>query len=111
MVEILHRRKMQVEAAPQALRVVIKYWLGWPVFAFMGGLDRPQCFSHRLAQCDHGLDKIYPESILDPRNWDDGLVDVWPRNDHVRPGITENFPGRIRDWMVFQFFGARCARH
>jgi hypothetical protein len=35
MVEILHRRSTQIEATPEALRIVIKYWLGWPVFAFM----------------------------------------------------------------------------
>lgn len=35
MVEILHRRSTQVEAAPDALRVIIRYWFGWPVFAFM----------------------------------------------------------------------------
>jgi hypothetical protein len=35
MVEILYRRNTHIEATPEALRIVIKYWLGWPVFAFM----------------------------------------------------------------------------
>jgi hypothetical protein len=35
MVEILHRRSTQIRANPDALRIVINYWLGWPVFAFM----------------------------------------------------------------------------
>jgi len=35
MVEILHRRSTQIEATSHALRIVIKYWLGWPVLAFM----------------------------------------------------------------------------
>jgi hypothetical protein len=35
MVEILHRRSTRIEATPEALHIVIKYWLGWPVFAFI----------------------------------------------------------------------------
>ena len=35
MVEILHRLSTRIQANPNSLRIVINYWLGWPVFAFM----------------------------------------------------------------------------
>jgi hypothetical protein len=35
MFEILHRRSTRIQTNPNSLRIVINYWLGWPVFAFM----------------------------------------------------------------------------
>lgn len=35
MARVLHRRNVQIHAEPNRLRVVVPYWFGWPVLAFM----------------------------------------------------------------------------
>ena len=48
---ILRRRSTQIEATPEALRIVVKYWLGRPVFAFMvvwTGLSVSDVYTDRL---------------------------------------------------------------
>src|SRR5580704_8361266 len=56
MVEILHRRGIQIEASSDGLDIVVDYWLGWPMFAFFVAWTSPSIYgvSHYLADGGRG---------------------------------------------------------